>query len=203
MSSSLIELALLAAIALFVGWRLYTTLGSDGGAPDGRSRTQKPAPAAPSTEARPQEDARSGLRPAFTGPAAAGLESIHAADPNFHPREFMQGARSAYEMLASAYARGDRETLKPWLDTDVWEAWDAAIAQREKTGVEAPQLLRIRHSEIDDASMTGSVARVTVRFEAELGDGDMTRKSEEFWTFMRDTNSDDPNWLLDDVDLAN
>ena len=106
-------------------------------------------------------------------------------------------------MLASAFARGDRETLKPWLDTDVWEAWDAAITQREKTGVEAPQLLRIRHYEIDDASLEGRTARVTVRFEAELGDGDMTRKSEEYWTFMRDVDSDDPNWLLDDVDTAN
>ncbi|MGB3626112.1 MAG: Tim44/TimA family putative adaptor protein [Henriciella sp.] len=201
MSSSLIELALIAAIAVFVGWRLYTTLGSDSGPPEGRTRSQ--APATPKTEGRPTEEGRSGLRPAFTGPAAAGLEAIHAADPSFHPKEFLQGARGAYEMLASAFARGDRETLKPWLDTDVWEAWDAAIAEREATGREAPQLLRIRHSEIDDASLTGTMARVTVRFEAELGDGDMTRKSEEFWTFMRDVDSDDPNWLLDDVDIAN
>ena len=114
----------------------------------------------------------------------------------------MRGARGAYEMLANAFARGDRETLKPWLDTDVWEAWDAAIAEREKTGVEAPQLLRIRHSEIEEASLDGDMARVTVRFEAELGDGDLTRKSEELWTFMRDISSDNPNWLLDDVDTA-
>lgn len=200
MSSSLIELALIAAIAVFVGWRLYTTLGSDAGPPEGRTRSQ--APATPKTEGRPAEEPRSGLRPAFTGPAAAGLEAIHNADPSFHPKEFLQGARSAYEMLATAFAKGDRETLKPWLDTDVWEAWDAAIAEREATGKEAPQLLRIRHSEIDDASLTGTMARVTVRFEAELGDGDMTRKSEEFWTFLRDVEADDPNWLLDDVDIA-
>ncbi|MEM5515693.1 Tim44/TimA family putative adaptor protein [Henriciella sp. AS95] len=200
MSSSLIELVLLAAIALFVGWRLYTTLGSDAGPPEGRARTQ--APTTPKTDERRAEEARGGLRPAFTGPAAAGLEAIHSADPSFNPAEFKQGARSAYEMLATAFARGDRETLKPWLDTDVWEAWDAAIAEREKTGVEAPQLLRIRHCEIDDASLDGTMARVIVRFEAELGDGDMTRKSEEYWTFMRDVQSDDPNWLLDDVDTA-
>lgn len=200
MSSSIIELALLAAIAAFVGWRLYTTLGSDNGAPDGRARTEAPAPR-PVSEA-PKQRAETNLRPAFTGPAAAGLEAIHGADPSFNPHEFLQGARGAYEMLANAFARGDRETLKPWLDTDVYEAWDAAIAHREKTGEEAPQLLRIRHSEIEEASLDPDMARITVRFEAELGDGDLTRKSEEYWTFMRDVASDDPNWLLDDVDVA-
>ncbi|MEQ8558016.1 MAG: Tim44/TimA family putative adaptor protein [Henriciella sp.] len=200
MSSSIIELALLAAIAAFVGWRLYTTLGSDNGTPDGRARSEAPQPRPASETRQPQPE--SGLRPAFTGPAAAGLEAIHAADPSFNPSEFLQGARSAYEMLAAAFARGDRETLKPWLDTDVYEAWDAAIAEREKTGAEAPQLLRIRHSEIEEARLDGSMARVTVRFEAELGEGDLTRKSEEYWTFMRDTGSEDPNWLLDDVDVA-
>ena len=70
------------------------------------------------------------------------------------------------------------------------------------TGAEAPKLLRIRHSEIDEASLTGSIARVTVRIEADLGEGDLQRKSEEYWTFMRDTQSDDPNWLLDDVDVG-
>ena len=200
MSSSIIELALLAAIAAFVGWRLYTTLGSDNGAPDGRARSEAPQPRPVSEAQKPKPE--SNLRPAFTGPAAAGLEAIHAADPSFNPREFLQGARNAYEMLASAFAQGDRETLKPWLDTDVYEAWDAAIAARETSGEEAPHLIRIRHSEIEEARLDGTMARVTVRFEAELGDGDLMRKSEEFWTFMRDTSSDDPNWLLDDVDAA-
>ena len=76
MSSSIIELALLAAIAAFVGWRLYTTLGSDNGSPDGRARSEAPAPR-PVGEAQ-KRPAETNLRPAFTGPAAAGLEAIHA-----------------------------------------------------------------------------------------------------------------------------
>jgi len=199
MSSSMIELLLLTAIAVFVGWRLYTTLGSDSGSPDGRPRNQQPS--SPATPASQPRENPAGLRPAFTGPAASGLEAIHAAYPSFNPKEFLTGARGAYEMLVKAFADGDRETLKRWLDTDVYEAWDAAIAEREKTGSEAPQLLRLRQSEIDAADLDEhGTARVTVRFEAELGIGDMTRGSEEYWTFMRDTGSDDPNWILDDVD---
>ena len=199
MSSSLIELVLLAAIALFVGWRLYTTLGSDAGPPEGRPRNQATPPQTGAEARRPERE--SPVRPAFTGPAAAGLEAIHEADSSFNPSDFLSGARSAYEMIANAFARGDRETLAKWLETDVYEAWEAAIADREKTGADAATLLRIRHSEIEEASLKGSIARVTVRFEAELGDGDMTRKSDELWTFRRDTTSDDPNWLLEDVDI--
>ena len=203
MSSSMIEFILLAAIALFIGWRLFVTLGQDDGPPEGRSRAPTPGPRpAPSQRADEAADVVD-LRPNFTGPAAAGLEAIHGADPDFDPRTFMGGARAAYEMIVGAYGRGDREALKPWLDTDVYEAWDAAIAAREAAGEEGLQLLRIRKAEITDASLdeTG-MARVTVHYESELGDGETMTKASEIWTFMRQTRSDDPNWLLDDVDTA-
>ncbi len=203
MSSSMIEFILLAAIALFIGWRLYITLGQDNGPPDGRSRDPRPvnAPTPGGTQIKPE--APTELRPAFTGPAAAGMEAIFAVDKTFDPKTFMTGARGAYEMLVTAFAAGDRTALKPYLDTDVYEAWDLAIAEREVSGAEGMQLLRLRHAEINDASLDDEgMARVTVEFEAELGDGENTVKSREYWTFMRQTKSSDPNWLLDDVDTA-
>ena len=203
MSSSMVEFALLAAIALFIGWRLFVTLGQDNGPPDGRERPS-PGPVQPQSGAqsdRPSDVVE--LRPTFTGPAAAGMEAIHGADNSFDPRGFMSGARAAYEMIVAAYARGDRAALKPLLDTDVYEAWDAAIAEREKTGTEGMTLLRLRKAEISDASLgDDGMARVTVHFESELGDGEITSKAKELWTFMRQTRNDDPNWLLDDVDTA-
>ncbi len=204
MSSSMIEFLVLAGIALFVGWRLFVTLGQDQGPPDGRDRSPSPAP-----NPTPMTSANAGgadvveLRPSFTGPAAAGMEAIYDVDNSFDPRSFMQGARAAYEMIVAAYGRGDREALKPLLDTDVYEAWDAAIAEREVTGAEGLQLLRIRKAEIVDASLAeDGMARVTVHYEAELGDGERTTKASEDWTFMRQTSSSDPNWILDDVDTA-
>ena len=203
MSSSMIEFIVLAAIAVFIGWRLYTALGQDDGPPDGRSRapTQPPSPA-PDTAVRPQPSSGE-LRPAFTGPAAAGLEAIYHADSSFNPETFIGGARQAYEMLVTAFGKGDKDTLKRYLDTDVYEAWDAAISERETTGAEGMELLRLRAADIDDASLADDgTARVTVKFEAELGDGQQTVKAKELWTFMRQTKSSDPNWLLDDVDTV-
>ena len=203
MSSSMIEFLVLAGIALFVGWRLFVTLGQDEGPPEGRNRMPSPTPTPTPANRAPAGADVVELRPSFTGPAAAGMEAIFEADGNFDPRSFMQGARSAYEMIVGAFARGDREALKPLLDTDVYEAWDAAIAEREKTGAEGMQLLRVKKAEITDASLdeTG-MARVTVLYESELGDGETTTKAAELWTYMRQTSSDDPNWLLDDVDTA-
>ncbi|MEP1144883.1 MAG: Tim44/TimA family putative adaptor protein [Henriciella sp.] len=203
MSSSMIEFIVLAGIALFVGWRLFVTLGQDQGPPEGRNRMPNPG-----QTPTPAANAPSGgdvvqLKPSFTGAGAAGMEAIYEVDNSFDPRTFMHGARSAYEMIVGAFGRGDRTALKPLLDTDVYEAWDAAITERETTGVEGMQLLRVRKAEITDASLgEDGMARVTVLYESELGDGETTTKAAELWTYMRQTKSNDPNWLLDDVDTA-
>jgi len=199
----LIEVLITAAIALFVLSRLYVALGRDDGPPNGRTR-ERVAPvagqargAAPDTPPRPSH-----LRPAFTGPAAAGLEAIYSVDKSFDPEAFERGARAAYEMILGAFARGDRKALKPLLDDDVYEPWIEAIEAREQANIDPYELLRIRKLEIDDAELDGNTARVMIRYEAELGDGVNTRTARDIWTFKRNVKSSDPNWLLDDVETA-
>jgi len=204
MTNPLLEVLIIAAISIFVLSRLYVALGKDDGPPEGRQRNKMPQPSPIGADnVTPMHPEQPSNEPIFTGPAAAGLEAIYRADNSFNTRDFLVGARSAYEMIVSAFARGDRAALKPLLDTDVYEAWDAAIAARDQSG-EAPfELLRIKKSEIDEADLDGSgVARVMVRYDAELGDGETTRRAREIWTFMRDTASQDPNWILDDVEQA-
>lgn len=203
MSNPLIEVLILASVALFVLWRLYSALGRGGD----EGPIQRPAPTAEKRAPQgdmpaPQPRRIENERPIFTGPAAGGLEDIYNADSSFRTEDFMRGAKAAYQMIVGAYAKGDREALRPLLDDDVYEAWDAAISERETTGARAFELLRIKKAEIDRAELDGSMARVMVRYEAELGDGETTRLAKEIWTFMRDVSSSDPNWLLDDVDAA-
>ena len=56
-----------------------------------------------------------------------GLRAIRDADPNFEPRSFLDGAKSAYEMIVTAFAEGDRQTLRQLLAPDVYENFEAAI----------------------------------------------------------------------------
>lgn len=199
----MIEVLIAAAVALFVLSRLYVALGRDDGPPEGRSRTPARAPATSSLPNAPREvEEPVRQRPIFYGPASSGLETIYEADETFHPDEFRNGARTAYEMILSAYASGDRKTLKPLLDEDVYEAWDASIKERESSDENPFELLRIRKIEIEDAELDGNTARVMIRFEAELGDGEVTRSTKDIWTFKRDVKSNDPNWILDDVETA-
>ncbi|MCA8901223.1 MAG: Tim44 domain-containing protein [Hyphomonas sp.] len=203
MMDPVMEVIFLAGAALFVLSRLYFTLGKgENNRPVGRTSPTASSDEAASKKAHEDLPPPPSEAPIFTGPAAAGLEEIYAADRSFNTPTFMQGARAAYQIIVSAFARGDRKALRPMLDDDVYEAWDEAISARE-SDAPAFELLRIRKAEIETADLDGTMARVAVRYEAELGDGEIVRTAREIWTFMRDVTSSDPNWILDDVEVAN
>ena len=60
---------------------------------------------------------------------AEGLNAVAAADPSFMPKSFLEGAKTAYEMVVTAFAAGDRKTLKTLLDKDVYEGFEQVIAE--------------------------------------------------------------------------
>lgn len=199
-----IDLIILAAIAVFVISRLYSVLGQKSGSEQPPpARRYREAPVRVPADETAEDEARARLRPAFTGPAAAGLEAIAAQDGSFSPDDFTRGARKAYEMTVTAFADGDRDTLRQLVDDDVFEVYSAAIAEREKSGAEPMRLARLRQARIVEASVDASnMARVLVSFESELTDGDLMRPAKEIWTFKRSLASQDPNWLLDEVATA-
>lgn len=200
-----IELIILAAVAVLVISRLYAVLGQKTGAEQPARRVKEAVARAPepADEDVSAEADRPRVRPAFTGPAAAGLESIAAADPSFAPEDFTKGARRAYELIVNAYADGDRDALRQLVDDDVYELYSEAITQREGAGTEPVRLVRLKSARIVEAEVDADVlGRVSVSFEADLSDGETPRVAREIWTFKRSLKSDDPNWLLDEVATA-
>jgi predicted lipid-binding transport protein (Tim44 family) len=143
-------------------------------------------------------------------PTAIGLDAIATQDPEFDPRHFIAGARAAYEMVVTAYAEGDRRTLKNLLSRDVYEGFDAAITEREKRGEKAEsRFVSIDTAEIIGAEMRGKSAQITVRFVSQLisvtrdkngvvidGNPEKVTEVTDVWTFARDISSRDPNWKL-------
>jgi len=199
-----IDLIILAAIAVFVISRLYAVLGQKTGAePRTRQLREAPVRAAEQADESAAEQDKRNLRPAFTGPAAAGMEAIASEDPSFSPDDFVRGARKAYELIVTAFADGDRDALRTLVDQDVFEVYSDAIAQRQRDGTEAMRLMRVRQARIVEASVDAShMGRVLVSFESDLSDGENLRTAKEIWTFKRPLRSDDPNWLLDEVATA-
>lgn len=199
MDQNTLEILVLAFIAGFVLFRLYTTLGRRTG-----EERQQPRPA-PAQGGLPPEIGAAPPNPALKGAGAAGegLMAIVRADPSFDTEFFVNGARSAYELIVGAFAKGDRDALRGLLTPRVYESYAAAIAAREASGEAGPELVRLKSAEIADAALQGETARVTVRFEAELAEGvHGVRDAREKWTFERDIRSSDPNWRLARVTAA-
>lgn len=139
-----------------------------------------------------------------------GLRAIKAADPAFDPKEFVKGAGIAYEMIVTAYAEGDRRTLRNLLSREVYDSFAAAIDEREARGETVrSNFVGIEKSEIIQAELKGSEANLTVRIISQLisatfdqdgkvidGDVEVVSEVNDVWTFNRDTRSRDPNWRL-------
>ncbi|MGD9981862.1 MAG: Tim44/TimA family putative adaptor protein [Hyphomonadaceae bacterium] len=193
----MIEILVLAFIAGFVLFRLYTTLGK-------RTGAERPAEPQPAQGELPREPALPAAPATVAGSAAGdGVAAIEKADPSFEAGYFLQGARAAYELIVGAFAKGDRAALRGLLTARVYDSYDAAISKREETGGAGPELVRLRSADIVDAELRGETARITVKFEAELAEGAHgVRDARERWTFERDVRSPDPNWQLARVQAA-
>jgi predicted lipid-binding transport protein (Tim44 family) len=143
-------------------------------------------------------------------PLAAGLDAVATTDSEFDPAHFLAGARAAYEMIVTAFAEGDRRTLKNLLSREVYDGFETAIADREKRGdtVES-RFVGIDNATITAAELRGRNAQLTVRFQSKLvsvtrnkggevidGSADKVTNVTDVWTFTRDLSSRDPNWKL-------
>jgi predicted lipid-binding transport protein (Tim44 family) len=143
-------------------------------------------------------------------PLARGLSRIRAADPDFDPAAFEEGARAAFEAIVHAFATADTGTLRALLNDEVFENFEHAIRQRlDAAETLETTVVGIKSAEIVEAEMSGRNALVTVTFiseqvnvtrdadgEAIEGDPAQVTDVTDIWTFARNTRSRDPNWKL-------
>jgi predicted lipid-binding transport protein (Tim44 family) len=214
------DIIIFAMIAAFLVLRLRGVLGRRTGTEKPRddffprSRANRDGAADNVVSLPDAARAREELAPVPGGPRAAspesGLADIRGADPAFDAGPFVQGARGAFEIIVNAFAGGDTATLRPLLSDEVYERFADAIRNRvaAKETLET-QLVSIKSAEIDEAELNGRTAFVTVKFVSDQvnvtraadgkaieGDPDRVVEKTDFWTFARNTRSQDPNWLL-------
>ncbi len=214
MNSPIIQLLVLAGIAVFLILRLRGVLGT-------REGYEKPAVTRPdpARRSRPEFDVIEGGpdlditdHVAEDSTAAKALAAMKRVDPSFNVGEFLGGARGAYEMILMAFEKGDLDTIVPYISEDVYEAFAEVVDDRQRKGltIEANFIgvsdMTLVNAEFDE---TTKDADVTVRFKSEMtsivrdNGGDVIEGSEteikrqkDVWTFSRKMDSDDPNWRL-------
>ena len=211
-----VEIVLLAMVALFVGLRLYAVLGRRTGheqQPVTRPEAVPGAePAVPLADVAPERRDAGGH--VYEDAAAGGIRAIVAADPSFDVARFLEGAQGAYRMVLEAFWKGDKEELAFLTSDEVRSSFEQAIDEREAAGHKLDnRLIRIDRAVIKDAQLSGRVASIQVRFDADIAA--VTRSAEgeviagslsdaiethDIWTFRRTLGSDDPNWLLVETD---
>ena len=209
-----VDIILFAMIAAFLVLRLRSVLGRRTG--NERRRDSFVGPAEASRDKvvalgqRPDNGALRVPEGAAPGSVAAGVAQIRRADGDFDPSSFLEGARGAFEIIVSAFARGDKARLRPLLSDEVFRGFAAAIDERQTAGETLEsRILAIKSVDIAEAALNGHTARVTVKLisdqinvvrgsDGRVIDGDPEHPIEktDFWTFTRDTRSSDPNWSL-------
>jgi predicted lipid-binding transport protein (Tim44 family) len=214
MNSPVIQLLVLAGIAIFLILRLRSVLGTREGFE--KPKSQKPAPKRRSSpdleviDGGPDPDVTDYVdADSSTGKALAAMK---AADRSFNVREFVRGARGAYEMILTGFEKSELSEIKPFLSDDVYEAFAGVVEAREKEGLSVDfTFVGISETTLVGAEFDNATneAEVSVKFLSEstsavydkggdLKEGSTTdiKKQRDVWTFGRTMGTGDPNWFL-------
>ncbi|AKO98734.1 MAG: Tim44/TimA family putative adaptor protein [Marinovum algicola] len=214
MNSPLLQLLVLAGIAVFLILRLKSVLGTR----DGYEKPPVPRGGASQDAKRDFEVIEGGPDHDITdhvpegSSAARALTEMKRVEPSFNVSEFMGGARGAYEMILMGFERGDLAEIKPFLAEDVYETFAEVVEAREEQGltIEA-EFVGVRELTLQDATFDKATdrAEITMKFIGELtqvvrdnsgeiieGSQTQVKKQKDIWTFARNMGADDPNWVL-------
>jgi predicted lipid-binding transport protein (Tim44 family) len=206
-----VALVIFGGIALFLILRLRSVLGKRVGfekppIPTGQMPGFGTGPiidgqALPAQTGRPVPDPRS--------PLGERLMQIVNRDPNFDPPKFLTGAETAFRMIVTAFAAGDRATLKSLLSENVYQTFDSAITAREAANERhRTEIKSILSAVIEDSQLIGDQTAIIVRFTSDQVNltldsaGNPTLGTEaiteivDLWTFERNLKSKDLTWRL-------
>jgi len=217
-----------AALALFVIWKLRSVLGTRTGHERPPEQQARPSRAADSSdkvvrlpglanENQPDEaSARTDAARQWHGlaepgsPVWEGLTVLDELENGFDAQGFLEGAKGAYEMIVTAFAAGDRSTLRNLLSRDVYESFAQAISDRAARGERVETtFVSLDSAKYDEVQVRDGWAQITLSFESKLitatfdqdnklidGNPDTIIDVNDVWTFAREVGSGDHNWKL-------
>jgi len=214
MNSPILQLLVLAGIAVFLILRLRSVLGT-------REGFEKPLPPRGETpvsrprnfdviEGGPDLDITDHVEEGSD--AARALAKMKRVEPSFNVGEFLGGAKGAYEMILMGFESGNLADIKPFLSDDVYASFVDVVNAREEQGIHIEaEFVGVRETSLNDATFdeaTGE-AELTVRFTGQLTSvvrdrgGDVIegtpgeiKTQRDIWTFARRMGTDNPNWQL-------
>ena len=214
MNSPILQLLVLAGIAIFLILRLKSVLGTRDGFEAPAQRTSAPTGNRRQEfeviDGGPDHDITDHV--AEDSDAAGALAEMKRVEPSFNVTQFLQGARGAYEMILMAFERGKLDEITPFLSEDVYETFVQVVDARQEQGltIEA-EFSGVHEVSLSDAQFdtASKRAEITMKFVGELvsvvrnsegeiveGKPGQSKRQKDIWTFERVMGSNDPNWRL-------
>ena len=181
------DILIFAAIAGFIIYRLRSVLGKRTGF---QKNISEPKP----QETKKQKDVQK--IPSLMDNETK-LEVVYKKVNNFNHREFLDGAKKAFEIIISSFNNGDKKTLKNLVSKDVYSAFEKAID--EKTNNPESQFYSLIVEGIADAKVENDTISISVNFISEQmlnNDEGSIVKNKDTWTFEKQVNSSSPIWIL-------
>ena len=181
------DIIIFAVIAVFIIYRLRSVLGKRTG-----------------FEGKPKEqrfEKRESLEQELTVPQLKEnekkFEVVYKKISSFDHKAFLEGAKKAFEIIITAFNKGDKSTLKSLVSKDVYGAFEKAI--NEGSNNPNSQFYSLVVDGIDDANVEDGKIIIAVNFISEQilsNNEDDIIKNKDTWVFEKPENSDGPAWTL-------
>ena len=214
MNNTIIQLLILAGVALFLIFRLKNVLGTrDGFEPkvkDSINIKEEVKNTKDLNKNNLDEEVNEYLLD--DKQSAKALSKIKELEIDFSLSNFLGGAGSAYEMILMAFQSGDISSVQRFLSSEIKENFEEAIQERDQKGLSIDaEFLGLRDTAIKNVSFNikDRVAEISVSFLADIksivknnqgevieGKEAETKKQFDVWVFSREIGSDNPNWIL-------
>lgn len=125
------------------------------------------------------------------------LKTAYETIDDFNHKNFLEGAKSAFETIINAFNKGDKKTLKKLVAEDVFKSFEEAI---DAKNIDPDyQFYSLNIENIEKVFVEGSRIKICINFVSEQfknNDENTVVKKQDSWTFEKNISSKDPNWLL-------
>ncbi len=181
------DIIIFAAIAGFLIYRLRSVLGK-------RNGFEKKAINRNETK---QKNVEEETKVPSLSEKEIKFENIYKTINTFDHKQFLEGAKKAFEIIITSFNNGDKNTLKSLVSNDVYRAFEKAIDSNQNNP--KAQFYSLIIDGIEDASVNDGKISISVNFTSEQmlnNDEASIVKNKDTWTFEKPVNSSSPKWTL-------
>ena len=151
------DIIIFAVIAAFIIYRLRSVLGK-------RTGFQKKPVDQQFVKKQPKQEKEEFKIPQLRDNEQK-LKDIYKKIPSFEHRVFLEGAKKAFEIIITAFNKGDKNTLKNLVSKDVYKAFESAI--NDGSNNPSSQFYSLVVDGINDAKVENGKITIGVNFISE------------------------------------